>query len=118
MTRFAGSLPLEVPFQKISAHRIEQRTGQSAATHRAQAAANFPEAALILAARGESRTEPFGVGSGRMQGAAKRRILEVFKRAATQQPAQHPPERRRGDFRHGLLGLGTGGYGAARRWLA
>ena len=40
--------------------------------------------AARLAARGESRTEPFGVDSGRMQGAAKRRILEVFKRAATQ----------------------------------
>src|ERR1019366_9318361 len=81
-----------------------------------------------LAARGGSRTEPFGVDSGRMQGAAKRRILEVFKRAATQtresgralldrsgrgrfgtlpgfqcrQTAQNPPERRRGDFHHGL----------------
>jgi hypothetical protein len=39
-----------------------------------------------------------------MQGAAKRRILEVFKRAATQQTAQNLPERRRGDFQHGLLG--------------
>ena len=57
-----------------------------------------------LAARGESRTEPFGADSGRMQGAAKRRILEVFKRAATQQPAPSTPERRRGDFCHGLLG--------------
>jgi len=34
--------------------------------------------------------------SGRMQGAAKRRILEVFKQAATQQSAQNLPERRRG----------------------
>jgi hypothetical protein len=64
-----------------------------------------------------------------MQGAAKRRILEVFKRAATpprgsgralldrsgrgrcgtlpgfhvRQTGRNPPERRRGDFRHGLL---------------
>ena len=30
--------------------------------------------------------------------------LEVFKRAATQQPAQNPLERRRGDFHHGLQG--------------
>jgi hypothetical protein len=60
-----------------------------------------------LAARGKSRTEPLGAGSGRMQGAAKRRILEVFKRAATQQPAQNLPERRRGDFHHGLLGVTT-----------
>ena len=60
-----------------------------------------------LAARGESRTEPFGVDSGRMQGAAKRRILEVFKRAATQQPVPKTPERRRGDFCHGLLGLAS-----------
>jgi peptidyl-prolyl cis-trans isomerase SurA len=58
----------------------------------------------LLAARGESRTEPFGVDSGRMQGAAKRRILEVFKRAATQQPVPKTPKRRRGDFYHGLLG--------------
>jgi hypothetical protein len=58
-----------------------------------------------LAACGGSRTEPFGADSGRMQGAAKRRILEVFKRAATQQTAQNLPERRRGDFHHGLLGL-------------
>jgi hypothetical protein len=83
-----------------------------------------------LAARGESRTEPFGVDSGRLQGAAKRRILEVFKRAATQprgrgrawlghsrrgrcgtlpgfrarQTVPKTPERRRGDFLHGLLG--------------
>jgi hypothetical protein len=56
-----------------------------------------------LAARGGSRTEPFGADSGRMQGAAKRRILEVFRRAATQQTAQNLPERRRGDFHHGLL---------------
>ena len=56
-----------------------------------------------LAARGGSRTEPFGADSGRMQGAAKRRILEVFKRAATQQTAQNLPERRRGDFHRGLL---------------
>lgn len=34
-----------------------------------------------------SRTEPGGAQPGRMQGAAKRRILEVFKRAATQQTA-------------------------------
>jgi hypothetical protein len=59
---------------------------------------------LALAARGGSRTEPFGVDSGRMQGAAKRRIPEVFKRAATLQTAPKTPERRRGDFRHGLLG--------------
>ncbi len=62
-----------------------------------------------LAARGGSRTEPFGADSGRMQGAAKRRILEVFKRAATPQTAQNPPERRRGDFRHGLLGTSPAG---------
>jgi PAS domain S-box-containing protein len=43
-----------------------------------------PTARAALAARGESRTEPFGVDLGGMQGAAKRRILEVFKRAATQ----------------------------------
>ena len=47
--------------------------------------------AARLAARGESRTEPFGVDSGRMQG------------AATQQPVPKTPERRRGDFYHGLL---------------
>ena len=57
-----------------------------------------------LAARGESRTEPFGADSARMQGRAKRRILGVFKRARTQQTGQNLPERRRGDFRHGLLG--------------
>ena len=57
-----------------------------------------------LAARGESRTEPFGADSARMQGRAKRRILGVFKRARTQQTGQNPPERRRGDFHHGLLG--------------
>jgi hypothetical protein len=40
--------------------------------------------ARLLAARGGSQTEPFGMDSARMQGAAKRQILEVFKRAATQ----------------------------------
>jgi hypothetical protein len=40
-----------------------------------------------------------------MQGRAKRRILGVFKRARTQQTGQNLPERRRGDFRHGLLGF-------------
>jgi hypothetical protein len=45
-----------------------------------------------------------------MQGAAKRRILEVFKRAATQQTAQNLPERRRGDFHHGLLGTEPAWY--------
>jgi hypothetical protein len=58
----------------------------------------------FLAARGGSWTEPFGVDSGRMQGAAKRGIPEVFKRAATLQTVPKTPERRRGDFRHGLLG--------------
>jgi hypothetical protein len=83
-----------------------------------------------LAARLGSRSEPFGADSGRMQGAAKRRILEVFQRAAThtgasrralldrsgrgrfgtlpgcqgQQTGENSPERRRGDFHHGLLG--------------
>jgi hypothetical protein len=38
-----------------------------------------------------------------MQGAAKRRIPEVFKRAPTQQPVPKTPKRRRGDFYHGLL---------------
>ena len=60
---------------------------------------------VYLAARGGSRTEPFGVASGRMQGAAKRRILEVFQRAATPQPVPKTPERRRGDFHHGLLAI-------------
>jgi hypothetical protein len=52
-----------------------------------------------------------------MQGAAKRRIPEVFKRAATQQTGQNPPERRRGDFRHGLLArrVGRGHVTAADR---
>jgi hypothetical protein len=40
-----------------------------------------------LAARGESRSEPFGANSARMQGRAKRRRLCVFG----------------GDFHHGLL---------------
>ena len=61
---------------------------------------------LTLAARGESRTEPFGADSARMQGRAKRRMLGVFKRVRTQQTGQTPPERRRGDFHHGLLGSG------------
>jgi hypothetical protein len=60
-----------------------------------------------LAARGGSRTEPFGADSARMQGRAKRRILGVFKRARTQQTGQNLPERRRGDFRHGLLELAS-----------
>ena len=45
-----------------------------------------------------------------MQGAAKRRILEVFKRAATPQTGQNPPERRRGDFCHGLLASYCSGW--------
>ncbi len=48
-----------------------------------------------------------------MQGAAKRRILEVFKRAATQQPVPKTPERRRGDLHYGLLdGVGRTGFEA------
>jgi hypothetical protein len=50
---------------------------------------------------GPSRSEWVRPGC---KGAAKGRILEVFKRAATPQTGQNPPERRRGDFRHGLLG--------------
>jgi len=56
-----------------------------------------------LAARDESRTEPFGADSARMRERAKRRILGVFKRARTQQTGHNPSERRRGDFHHGLL---------------
>ena len=33
-------------------------------------------------------------------------LAEGFKRAATPQTAQNPPELRRGDLHHGLLGLG------------
>ena len=44
-----------------------------------------------LAARGESRTETLEADSVRMQGAAKRGIPEVFKRAATQQTGRIRP---------------------------
>jgi hypothetical protein len=93
-----------------------------------------------LRARGRSRTEPFGADSARMQGGAKRGMLEVFERATTQprgrgrgwlghafrgrfgtlpgfqtrQTGQNPPEGRRGAFVHGLLGAGC--YAAA--WVA
>jgi hypothetical protein len=58
---------------------------------------------LVLAACGGSRTEPKWARRGRVQGAAKRGILAVFKRAATPQTALPHPFRRRGDLHHGLL---------------
>ena len=51
----------------------------------------MPYNTVVLAARGESRTEPFDPVSARMQGAAKRRIPEVFKRAATPQTGRIRP---------------------------
>jgi hypothetical protein len=57
-----------------------------------------------LAARGESRTEPFAADSGRMQEGTKRGILGVFKRVTTQHPVPKSPQRRRGGFLHGPLG--------------
>ncbi len=80
------------------------------------------------AARGQSRSEPFGAKLARMQGGAKRGILGVFARATTRprgrrraspddslrgrsgtlsgfhglQTGRNSPERRRGDSVHGL----------------
>jgi fibro-slime domain-containing protein len=65
-----------------------------------------------LTARGGSWTEPFGADSGRMQGSAKRRILDVFKWAATEQPARNLPGRRHGDFHHGLVALSVAAMAA------